>query len=143
MAGTRRPVIVGPMRAGAVQLNATDDADRNLETADRLVRLAASLGAELLVLPATWTHMAPRDHLRTGAQALDGPAMEWARRTAAELGVDLVAGSLYEEPDPTAPDLGSNTSVHVNPDGELAAVYRKIHLFDIEIDGQVHADFIY
>ena len=45
------------MRAAAIQLNATDDVDRNLETADRLVRQAAGLGAELVVLPETWTVM--------------------------------------------------------------------------------------
>jgi predicted amidohydrolase len=126
------------MRAGAIQLNATDDVDRNLETADRLVRLAAGRGAELVVLPEVWTVIGTREHLRAGAQTLDGPAMEWARRIAAELGIDLVAGSFYEN---TGDDeLGANTSAHISPDGELRAVYRKIHLFDVEIDGMVHAE---
>jgi predicted amidohydrolase len=129
------------MRAGAIQLNATDDVDRNLETADRLVRQAAGLGAELVVLPETWTVTGTRAHLRAGAQTLDGPAMQWARRIAAEFGIDLVAGSFYEETDPAHPsERGANTSVHVSPDGELRAVYRKIHLFDVEIDGMVHAE---
>ena len=43
------------MRAGAIELNATDDTDRNLETADRLVRRAASLVAELVAVPETLT----------------------------------------------------------------------------------------
>ncbi len=127
------------MRAGAIQLNATDDVDRNLDTADRLVRMAAGLGAELIVLPETWTYMGPlppRDHLGEDAHTLHGPAMDWARRTAGELGVDLVAGSFYE----TTGEKGANTSAHFGPDGELRAVYRKIHLFDVEIDGMVHAE---
>ena len=124
------------MRAGAIQLNATDDVDRNLETADRLVRQAVGMGADLVVLPETWTVMGSRAQLLAGAQTLDGPAMEWARRIAAELGIDLVAGSFYE----AAGDKGSNTSAHLSPDGELRAVYRKIHLFDVEIDGMVHAE---
>jgi predicted amidohydrolase len=129
------------MRAGAIQLNATDDVDRNLETADRLVRQAAGLGAELVVLPEMWTVIGTREHLRAGAQTLDGPAIQWARRTAAELGIDLVAGSLYEQTDPAHPgDRGANTSAHISPDGVLRAVYRKIHLFDVEIDGMVHAE---
>jgi predicted amidohydrolase len=126
------------MRAGAIQLNATDDVDRNLETADRLVRQAAGLGAELVVLPETWTVIGTRDHLRAGAQTLDGPAMEWACRIAAELGIDLVAGSIYENTGDA--ERGANTSAHVSPDGELRAVYRKIHLFDVELDGVVHAE---
>ena len=129
------------MRAGAIQLNATDDVERNLETADRLVRRVAGMGAELIVLPETWTYMGPPaagGQLAAGAQTLDGPAMEWARRIAAELGVDLVAGSLHERG--PGDEKGFNTSAHISPDGELLAVYRKIHLFDVEIDGMVHAE---
>ena len=128
------------MRAGAIQLNATDDVERNLETADRFVRRAAGMGAELIVLPETWTYMGPPapGRLADGAQTLDGPAIEWARRVAAELGVDLVAGSLHERG--PGDDKGFNTSAHISPDGELRAVYRKIHLFDVEIDGMVHAE---
>jgi len=125
------------VRAGAIQLNATDDVQRNLETADRLVRQAAALGAELIVLPETWTYMGPADP--SSAQTLDGQAMEWARRIAAELGIDLVAGSLHEDTQRSG-ERGGNTSAHVSPDGELRAVYRKIHLFDVEIDGMVHAE---
>ena len=126
------------MRAAAIQLNATDDTDRNLERADRLVRSAAGVGAELVVLPETWTVLGTRQHMRAGAQTLDGPAISWARRIAAELGIDLVAGSLYESP--AAGDKGANTSVHVGPDGEIRSVYRKIHLFDVEVDGAVYAE---
>jgi deaminated glutathione amidase len=124
------------VRAAAIQLNATDDVDRNLETADRLVRHAARLGAELVVLPETWTVMGAREQMIVGAQPLDGEAVSWARAIAPELGIDLVAGSFSERTDGV--DLLSNTSVHVDPRGELAAIYRKIHLFDVEIDGGVY-----
>jgi predicted amidohydrolase len=121
------------VRAGAIQLNATDDTDRNLQTADRLVRQAAGLGAELVALPETWTVLGGRDVIRAGVQDLDGEAITWARSIAAELGIDLLAGSLFERG--ATPDKGYNTSVHVGPDGELNAVYRKIHLFDVTVDG--------
>jgi deaminated glutathione amidase len=126
------------VRAAAIQLNATADVDRNLETADRLVRQAASLGAELVVLPETWTVMGGRDQMIAGAQTLDGQAISWARATAAELGIDLIAGSFSERT--TGVELLSNTSVHVDPRGEIAAIYRKIHLFDVEIDGSVYGE---
>ena len=126
------------MRAAAIQLNATDDTDRNLERADRLVRDAAALGAELIVLPETWTVLGTREHMRAGAQTLDGPAISWARATAAELGVDLIAGSLFESVN--GRDKGANTSVHVGPDGDVKSVYRKIHLFDVEIEGAVYGE---
>src|SRR5262245_41854055 len=85
------------VRAAAIQLNATDDTDRNLETADRLVRAAASQGAELVVLPEKWTVLGTREDMAAGAQTLDGRAMAWARETALALGIDLVAGSFFED----------------------------------------------
>jgi deaminated glutathione amidase len=127
------------VRAGAIQLNASDDVARNLETADRLVREAASLGAELIVLPEVWSVIGPRDALRAGAQPLDGEVIGWARATAGELGVDLVAGSIVERTGETD-DRCANTSVHVGRDGALRAIYRKIHLFDVEIEGMVHTE---
>jgi predicted amidohydrolase len=126
------------MRAAAIQLNATDDTDRNLERADRLVRQAAAAGAQLVALPEKWTVLGTREHMRAGAQTLEGPAISWARATAAELGIDLLAGSMYEHI--PGREKGANTSVHVGPDGELKAVYRKIHLFDVEVDGAVYAE---
>jgi deaminated glutathione amidase len=126
------------VRAAAIQLNATDDVERNLETADRLVRRAAALGAELVVLPETWTVMGAREQMIAGAQALDGEAISWARAIAPELGIDLIAGSFSERRE--GAQLRSNTSVHVDPRGEIAAVYRKIHLFDVEIDGGVYGE---
>jgi predicted amidohydrolase len=126
------------VRVGAIQLNAGEDTDRNLATADRLVRQAASLGAELVVLPEKWTVLGTREHMEAGAQPLDGPAVTWARAVAKELGIELLAGSMYERV--AGRDKGANTSVHVSPDGEIAAVYRKIHLFDVEVDGAVYAE---
>ena len=33
--------------------------------------------------------------------------------------------------------------MHVGPDGEIAVVYRKIHLFDVEVDGAVYAESVH
>ena len=87
------------MRAGAVQLNSTEDTDRNLETADRLVREAASLGAELVVLPEKWSVLGTDEQMTARREPLDGRCISWARSTARELGIDLVAGSIVERID--------------------------------------------
>ena len=126
------------MRAGAVQLNSTEDTDRNLETADRLVREAASLGAELVVLPEKWSVLGTDEQMTAAAEPLDGRCISWARSTARELGIDLVAGSIVERID--GREKSANTSVHVGPDGEIRAVYRKLHMFDVEVDGVVYAE---
>jgi deaminated glutathione amidase len=121
------------VRAGAVQLNSTEDSDRNLETADRLVRAAVAAGAELVALPEKWSVLGTPEQIAAGAQPLDGRAIGWARGIARELGIDLVAGSIAERVE--GHEKTFNTSVHIRPDGEPAGVYRKIHMFDVEVDG--------
>jgi deaminated glutathione amidase len=126
------------VRAAAVQLTSTADRERNLATADRLTRAAAAAGAELVVLPEKWPLLAAPEDIAAGAEPFDGPATRWARSTAQELRIDLVAGSFAERvPDR---DRGSNTSVHVAPDGEIRAVYRKIHMFDVEVGGRTYRE---
>jgi deaminated glutathione amidase len=126
------------LRASAVQLNSTEDTERNLATADRLVREAASLGAELVVLPEKWTVLGSGEQMAAGAEPLDGRAIGWAREIAREMGIDLVAGSIVERV--SGQEKSSNTSVHIGPDGELRGVYRKVHMFDVEVDGVVYSE---
>ena len=126
------------MRAGAVQLNSTEDIDRNREVADRLVRDAAALGAELVILPEKWNVLGSGEAMSAAAEPLDGPAIGWARAIAAELGIDLVAGSIVERLEGS--EKTANTSVHIDPTGEVRAVYRKLHMFDVEVDGVVYAE---
>jgi deaminated glutathione amidase len=119
------------LRAAAVQLNSTDEYDRNLEVAERLVRGAAAEGAELVVLPEKWTVLGGPEAIRSSAEPLDGPALTAAAGWARELGIHLVAGSVPE----IVPDQEklANTSVMFGPDGEPRAIYRKIHMFDVEV----------
>jgi deaminated glutathione amidase len=126
------------LRVAAVQLNSGADLTANLALADRLTRQAAAEGAQLIVLPEKWTAMGSEQDLLASAQPLDGPAIGWARATAAELGVDLIAGSILERV--AGQEKPSNTSVHVGPDGEIKAAYRKIHMFDVEVGGHVYRE---
>jgi deaminated glutathione amidase len=119
------------MRAAAVQLNSTDDKHRNLDEAERLTRAAAADGAELIALPERLNVRGRHEDYMREAEPLDGPTSDWASALAAELGVDLVAGSIVERR--TGADKPLNTSVHFGPDGEAHAVYRKIHMFDVTV----------
>jgi predicted amidohydrolase len=126
------------MRVAAVQLNSTGDVDRNLEVAERLVRAAAADGAELIALPEKWTLLGSADALRAGAEFLDGPSLGAARSWARELGVHLLAGSVAERVE--GQDQLSNTSVLIDPSGTDLAVYRKIHMFDVEVEGTTYRE---
>ena len=129
---------MGFVRVAAVQLNATADQVANMAVADRLTRAAAADGARLIVLPEKWTAMGSEEDLRAGAESLDGAAVGWARAIARELAVDLVAGSILERV-PGHAKL-ANTSVHVSPSGEVKAVYRKMHMFDVEVGGRAYRE---
>jgi deaminated glutathione amidase len=126
------------MRAAAVQLECTTDTEANLASAERLVRAAAADRAELVVLPERLDIRGGASDYLTGAEPLDGRPVRWARGLARELGIDLVAGSIAERRE--GHERVSNTSVHVAPDGEIRAIYRKIHMFDIEVEGKVYRE---
>ena len=122
------------MRAAAVQLNSTEDKERNLASADRLTRAAAADGAELVVLPEKFNLLGTHEAYLSGAETLEDVTISWAREVAQELGIDLVAGSIVERRE--GRDKLGNTSVHVGPDGALRGVYRKIHMFDVTVGGK-------
>jgi predicted amidohydrolase len=126
------------VRAAAVQLNATDDKGRNLETAEHLVRGAAAEGAWLIVLPEKWNLLGDADALVAGAESLDGPSIGAVRSWARELGVAICAGSIAERSEDR--ERLSNTSALISPDGEIAAVYRKIHMFDVDVGGVAYRE---
>lgn len=120
------------MKAAAIQINSTTDGDRNLETAGGLVRGAAEAGAELIVLPEKWPWLAAGAGVLAGAQSVDGSAIEAAREWADGLSIHLVAGSFTESRENGSL---SNTSLLIGPEGDLLSEYRKIHMFDVDVDG--------
>jgi deaminated glutathione amidase len=126
------------VRAAAVQMSSSEDKQRNLATAERLIRAAAADGSTLVVLPEKFNVIGTHEQLVDGAEPLDGPTVAWARELARELVVDLVAGSIVERRE--GREKLANTSVHIGPDGEVRAAYRKIHMFDVVVGGREYRE---
>ncbi|MSO37622.1 MAG: carbon-nitrogen hydrolase family protein [Acidimicrobiia bacterium] len=124
------------MRVSAVQMTSTLDIDRNLRTAQRLMDEAALDGAKLIALPELFNRWGSAQDLRDGAEPLDGPTVTWARDRAAHLGVWLVAGSIIELVEES--DRHFDTACLISPTGEITAVYRKMHLFQVDVEGTKH-----
>ncbi len=122
------------MRAAAIQLNSGNDKSSNLERAAALVADAAAAGAHLIALPEKWNLLATGDELAAGAESLeDGPSMSAAREWARSLGVYVLAGSIGEIAE--GEERIFNTSCLIDRSGETVAIYRKIHMFDVEVGG--------
>jgi predicted amidohydrolase len=127
------------LRVACVQLSARAEKSENIATAEGLVAEAAADGAELVALPEKWNAFGSVDTMRAAAEPLEGgetvSAMAgWARKH----GITLVGGSITESRE--GREKLSNTCVVFSPEGEIAAVYRKIHLFDVEVGGLVYRE---
>ncbi len=121
--------------AAAIQMSAGSEKPANLERAERLVREAASHGALLIALPETFNWRGKRGAEASAAETLEGESISLMARLAAELKVHIVAGSITEHFE--GREKTYNTSVMLGPDGAKMGVYRKIHLFDIDLPGRV------
>ena len=115
----------------AVQLNSTDDRDRNLEMALALIDRAAERGAEVVALPENADYIGPQGVKVSLAEPIDGPAFALFAAKAKEKGIWLLAGSIAESS--AIEGKARNTSVLFDPEGTQRAVYRKIHLFDVDL----------
>jgi predicted amidohydrolase len=127
------------LRVACVQLTSRADKTENLEKVERLVARAAATGADVVVLPEKWNAIGDVDTLRAAAEPLDGgESVEAMSAWARTHGVTLVGGSITERRE--GREKLSNTSVVFDPDGEIVGVYRKIHLFDVEVGGHVYRE---
>jgi predicted amidohydrolase len=124
-------------RAAAVQMLACEDKAANLAEAERWVRDAASQGACLVALPEVFVWRGAKREERQSAEPIPGPTSEWLARLARELGIHLLGGSILEEI--AGSDKAFNSSLLFDPAGTLLAVYRKIHLFDVDLSEGVSA----
>jgi predicted amidohydrolase len=121
--------------AAVIQMTSTSNKADNVEKAARMIRLAAARGARLVSLPETFNWRGKRTEEAAAAENLDGETLTAMGRLAKELEIHLLAGSITEH----VPNQSRryNTSILFAPDGKQLAVYRKIHLFDIDLPGRV------
>ena len=120
--------------AAAVQMTASSSKEENLAKAETFVRLAAERGAALVVLPEVFSWRGPRAEEPAQVESVPGPTSERLGELARRYRLYLLAGSFLEKTDEPR---SYNTSLFLNPEGQILAHYRKIHLFDVDIPGQV------
>ncbi len=123
--------MVESMRVAVAQLCSKPSPGENLEVCERLVVEAARLGADWVAFPENAPHLGPARSNLGVAEALDGPVVSAFAEMARASGVAVLLGSTAEAgPDPSR---AYNTSVLLGRQGQILGVYRKIHLFDVEL----------
>jgi len=121
--------------SAVVQLNSTSDPEANWSQAEALIRRAASYRSRFVATPENTNFLGPHQAKVERAESLDGPTCTRFSTLARELEIFLLLGSFNEKAD--NPDRCFNTSVLFSPAGERLAVYRKIHLFDVDVSPEV------
>lgn len=117
------------VRVAVLQMVSGDDLDQNLAQAEALLRRAVAEGAEFALLPE-YFYLMPADErarITLAAPVTDHPLLAWAQGLARELHLWILAGTLPLESD--EPGKMHNSSLLIDPQGELASRYDKLHLF--------------
>lgn len=120
-------------KVAAVQMNSTDSVADNLERTESLIADAAGRGAQLAVLPENFALMATSARQKTGIAEIpgEGPLQDFLAETAGRHGLWIVAGSLpLKSPDPRRT---YGASIVYDASGRRRDIYRKIHLFDVDL----------
>lgn len=127
------------MLCAAIQMTSGADKAHNLATAERLIRAAHAKGARFIGVPENFAWMGPEPERDQNAEPLEGPTLKAMAALSKELKVTLLAGSVLETGAPG--NRLFNTSCLFGPEGQTLGVYRKIHLFDVEVgDGQTYRE---
>ena len=119
------------LRVALVQLDAGSDPAANVAEAARLAGLAARAGARLVALPEYLQYRGTDEGYRASAGPIPGPFTDAFAAVAREHRAWILAGTLAEA---GPADRPFNTSVLIDPSGAIRATYRKIHLFDVELE---------
>ncbi|XP_078661365.1 omega-amidase NIT2-like [Branchiostoma floridae x Branchiostoma belcheri] len=116
-----------------VQLFVSANKSENLARASKLISQAAGGGANLVALPECFNSPYGTKYFPEYAEKIPGESTSMLAKAAKDNKVFLVGGSIPEE------DGGKlyNTSTVFNPEGELIAKFRKVHLFDIDVPGKI------
>jgi len=121
------------LRVGICQMQVNEKKEENIKRASEMIREACSQGAELVVLPEMFTCPYNSELFPEYAEDENGKTITTMKSLAAELGVHLVAGSIPE----WTPKGIYNTSFIIGDGGEVVARHRKVHLFDIDVEGEI------
>lgn len=121
------------MLVAVIQMNTQDNKEINVSKALNFIDEAATLGTKFVVIPEMFNFLGSDKGKFLNAEIIPGETSEKLSKKAKEKNIYLCGGSIMEKSE--LPDKLYNTSLLFNPRGEIIGKYRKIHLYDIDIEG--------
>ena len=115
-----------------VQLNSTDKVENNFNIAIEAIEKSIKNHADLIVLPEHFLYVGPDKSITFDVSS---PQITALQKIAQQSKIFICAGSFLEKN--TTADKPFNTSVLIDDNGSIAGIYRKIHLFDVEIHDSI------
>jgi len=123
-----------------VQMTSTPDKEATFAQLSALVTRAKSRGAAMTFVPECADYVSEsRDQAVALAEPLDGPTVSRYRDLARTLGMWLSVGGYHEKPQASSKETNRiyNTHLLIDAEGTIEGVYRKIHMFDVDVPGGV------
>lgn len=115
------------------QMLGSMDKNESMAKAKSMVEEATANGAKVVALPEMWNTPYSNDYFRPYAEPEDGPTVKFLSQLAKDNDIYLIGGSISELDD----DKVYNTSFSFNRNGEIIGKHRKVHLFDIDVEGGI------
>lgn len=116
-------------KVAACQMKSYNNKEENINRMKDLVRYAAEGGAKLVSLPEYWDYLALDPDVVNFAESIPGPTTEIMQNLARKFGIFLHGGSIVEKSEDKSKIY--NTTLMINPSGEIICKYRKVHLSKI------------
>lgn len=126
-------------QVAVVQHCATTDVATNLDKLEVLTRAAVKDGAEVVTWAEAFAYLGSHKGKVPILESLPagGAILDRCKNLARELNIELLLGGFHEaapeEANPNDQNKCFNTSIYLSTDGSILATYRKIHLFDVDI----------
>ena len=118
------------LRIGLGQLNTKDNVEDSFKQIEQQIAECSEKGAKIVIFPEMSTYLSEIS-IYEAAQAIDGEIITRFKNLAKKYKTSIHNGSFIEKSETEKKTY--NTSVLINPSGKIEAVYRKIHLFDIDL----------
>jgi len=129
-----------PYLAAAIQMTSKPDLGKNLVEAEELIDLAVRQGAELVSLPENFSFLGKEVDKVAQAKEIAHKTNQFLRKMSQRFQITILGGG-FPVPVEDSPEKAYNTAVLVTPDGQEAAHYQKVHLFDVDVpDGNTYQE---